>query len=110
MREGYVEFEARAIFPTDIGRVVTNFLRGNFKRLVDYKYTAKVEDELDDIALGKKEYVPVIDEEYKSLMKNIKKADKEVNKEDVVILGKSDEKCPECGGEMVVRIVDMESS
>jgi DNA topoisomerase-1 len=101
---GYVEFEAKAIFPTDIGRVVTNFLKGNFKRLVDYKYTAKVEDELDDIALGKKEYVPVIDKEYKSLMENIKKADKEVKKEDVVILGKSDEKCPECGGEMVVRI------
>jgi len=101
---GYVEFEAKAIFPTDIGRVVTNFLRGSFKRLVDYKYTAKVEDELDGIALGKKKYVPVIDKEYKSLMENIKKADKEVNKEDVVILGKSDEKCPECGGEMVVRI------
>jgi DNA topoisomerase-1 len=101
---GYVEFEAKAIFPTDIGRVVTNFLKGNFKRLVDYKYTAKVEDELDDIALGKKEYVPVIDKEYKSLMENIKKADREVKKEDVVILGKSDEKCPECGGEMVVRI------
>ena len=101
---GYVEFEARAIFPTDIGRVVTNFLRDNFKRLVDYKYTAKVEDELDDIALGKKEYVPVIDEEYKSLMKNIAKADKEVNKEDVVILGKSKEKCPKCKGEMEIRI------
>ena len=38
------------------------------------------------------------------MMKNIKKADKDVNKEDVVILGKSDEKCPECKGEMVVRI------
>jgi len=72
--------------------------------LVDYKYTAKVENELDDIALGKKEYVPVIDEEYKSLMRNIKIADKEVKKEDVVILGKSDEKCQESGGEMVVRI------
>jgi DNA topoisomerase-1 len=101
---GYVEFEARSIFPTDIGRVVTNFLRDNFKRLVDYEYTAKVEDELDDIALGKKEYVPVIDEEYKSLMENIDKADKAVKKEDVVILGKSKEKCPKCGGEMVVRI------
>jgi DNA topoisomerase-1 len=101
---GYVEFEARLILPTDIGRVVTNFLRDNFKRLVDYEYTAKVEDELDDIALGKKEYVPVIDEEYKSLMENIDKADKAVKKEDVVILGKSEEKCPKCGGEMVVRI------
>jgi DNA topoisomerase-1 len=101
---GYIEMEGRSMFPTDVGRVVTNFLRDNFKRLVDYEYTAKVEDELDDIALGKKKYVPVIDEEYKDMMKNIKKADKDVNKEDVVILGKSDEKCPECKGEMVVRI------
>lgn len=101
---GYVGMEARAIFPTDIGRVVTNFLRDNFKRLVDYKYTAKVEDELDQIALGKKKYVPVIDDEYKPLMESIGIADKNVHKEDVVILGKSEEKCPECGGEMVVRV------
>ena len=101
---GYIEMDGRSMFPTDVGRVVTHFLKDNFTRLVDYEYTAKVEDELDDIALGKKEYVPVIDEEYKEMMKNIKKADKEVNKEDVVILGKSDEKCPECKGEMVVRI------
>jgi len=101
---GYVGIEARAIFPTDIGRVVTNFLRDNFKRLVDYKYTAKVEDELDQIALGKKKYVPVIDGEYKPLMESIGIADKNVNKEDVVILGKSEEKCSECGSEMVVRV------
>jgi DNA topoisomerase I len=101
---GYIEMEGRSMFPTEVGRVVTNFLRDNFERLVDYEYTAKVEDKLDDIALGKKEYVPVIDKEYKEMMKNIKKADKEVNKEDVVILGKSKEKCPECKGEMVIRI------
>ena len=34
---GYVEMEARSILPTDVGRIVTNFLRDNFKRLVDYK-------------------------------------------------------------------------
>jgi DNA topoisomerase I len=101
---GYIEMEGRSMFPTDVGRVVTNFLRDNFQRLVDYEYTAMVENELDDIALGKKKYVPVIDEEYKEMMKNIKKADKDVNKEDVVILGKSEEKCPECKGEMIVRI------
>lgn len=101
---GYIEMEARSMFPTDVGRIVTNFLKDNFKRLVDYKYTAKVEDELDDIALGKAKYVTVIDEEYKPLMESIALADKNVNKEDVVILGKSDEKCPECKGEMIVRV------
>ena len=102
---GYVTREAKSLLPTDIGRVVTNFLRNNFERLVDYEYTANVEEQLDDIAEDSVQYVPFMDSQYKPLLKEIKKADKEVDKEDVVILGKAkDEKCPECGGEMVVRI------
>ncbi|MDD4382118.1 MAG: type I DNA topoisomerase [Candidatus Dojkabacteria bacterium] len=104
MARGYVKKEEKALFPTDVGRIVTNFLRDNFKKLVDYKYTAKVEDELDDISLGKKEYIPVIDEQYKPLMEGIEVAKKNVKKDDVVILGKSNEKCPICKGSMVVRI------
>ncbi len=102
---GYVEREAKSLLPTDVGRVVTNLLRSSFERLVDYEYTAKVEEELDEIAEGKMEYVPFMESQYKPLVKEIKKADKEVEKEDIVILGKAkDEKCPECGGEMVIRI------
>lgn len=101
---GYVEKDGRALFPTDIGKVVTNFLKKSFERLMDYKYTAKVEDELDGIALGKKKYVPVIDDEYKTLKKGIEFALESVQKDDVVILGKSEEKCPDCNGEMVVRL------
>lgn len=101
---GYIVKEAKALIPTDVGRVVTNLLRDNFKRLVDYAYTAKVEGRLDAIAEGKDKYVPVIDSEYKPLIKEIANADKEVKKDDVVILEKSKEKCPECGADMVVRV------
>ena len=102
---GYVDRDGKSLLPTDVGRIVTNFLRDNFKRLVDYKYTAKVEDELDDISMGKMEYMPFMDSQYKPLVEEISKADKDVNKEDVVILGEAkDEKCPECGGKMVVRV------
>ena len=104
LARGYVVKENKAIVPLDVGRLVTNFLRKNFTRLVDYAYTAGVEDELDNISLGKKKYVPVIDKEYKMLVDGIVEADKNVKKDDVVILGKSDEKCPICGGEMVVRV------
>jgi len=104
LASGYVVKESKAIVPLDVGRLVTNFLRNNFTRLVDYTYTAGVENELDNISLGKKKYVPVIDKEYKMLVEGIEIADKNVKKEDVVILGKSDEKCPKCGGEMVVRV------
>jgi DNA topoisomerase-1 len=100
----YVDRDGKFLLPTDVGRVVTHFLKDNFADLVDYKYTANVEDRLDEIANGKLEYVPFMDREYKPLMKDIKKALDNVEKEDVVILGKSDEKCPKCGGEMVIRL------
>jgi len=102
---GYVSRDGKTLLPTDVGRIVTNLLRNHFERLVDYEYTAKVEEELDDIAEGRVKYVPFIDSQYKPLVKEISEADKSVDKEDVVILGKAkDEKCPECGSDMVVRI------
>jgi len=101
---GYVEKEAKALFPTEIGRVVCHFLKKNFSRMMDYQYTADVEDQLDMIASGKIKYEPFIDAEYKPLIKEIEEADKNVKKEDVVILGDSKEKCPVCKGEMVVRL------
>ncbi|MDY0097355.1 MAG: DNA topoisomerase, partial [Candidatus Dojkabacteria bacterium] len=100
----YVSRDGKYLLPTDIGRVVTHFLKDNFTDLIDYKYTADIEDKLDDIAQGKVEYIPFMDSVYKPLMGDIKKTLKDVNKEDVVILGKSDEKCSVCGGEMVVRL------
>ena len=100
----YVEKEAKALFPTDTGRIVTHLLKNSFNRLVDYEYTAKVENQLDEIAEGKIKYVPFIDGEYKPLLKEIAKAEKEVNKEDVVILGDSEEKCPDCDSKMVIRV------
>jgi len=101
---GYVKKEAKALYPTEVGRIVCHFLKCNFSRMMDYKYTADVEDELDMIANGKIKYEPFIDGEYKPLVKEIEEADKRVKKEDVVILEETKEKCPECGGEMVVRL------
>jgi len=100
----YVERERKFLFPTDIGRVVVHFLKGNFTQLVDYQYTANVEDSLDEIAKGKKKYIPFLDGQYKPLMENIQKAEKNVKKEDVVVLGDSDEKCPVCGAKMVIKL------
>jgi DNA topoisomerase-1 len=101
---GYVNKEGKSLIPTDIGRVVANFLKNHFGRLVDYEYTAKVEEKLDNIAEAKVKYAPFIDAEFKPLTKEIEEALKSVEKEDVVILGKSDEKCPDCEGEMVIRL------
>ncbi len=101
---GYVVKEQRYLIPQDVGMVVSGLMKNSFERLVDYEYTASVEEGLDDMAEGKVEYAPFLDKEYKQLQKELKKAEKEVKKEDVVILGKSKEKCPDCKGKMVERL------
>ncbi len=101
---GYVTRDEKKLKPTDVGIVVNRFISTSFTRLVDYSYTAKVEERLDEIAEGKNEYFPVIDNEYQPLVKEIEIADKTVNKEDLVVLGESDEKCPLCENTMIIKI------
>jgi DNA topoisomerase I len=57
---GYAELIERRFHPTDIGRVVNKFLTEHFTRYVDYDFTARLEDELDEISRGEKEWVPVM--------------------------------------------------
>ena len=58
----YVEVDAKRFFPTDISRIVIGFLTEHFAQYVDYDFTAKLEDDLDLVSLGDKEWVPVLDE------------------------------------------------
>jgi DNA topoisomerase-1 len=58
----YVEVEAKRFTPTDIGRIVIGFLTEHFTQYVDYDFTAKLEDDLDLVSLGEKDWVPVLEE------------------------------------------------
>jgi len=57
----YVEIDAKRFFPTDIGRIVIGFLTEHFKQYVDYDFTARLEDDLDAVSLGEKDWVPLLD-------------------------------------------------
>ena len=56
----YVEIESKRFFPTDIGRIVNGFLTDHFAQYVDYDFTARLEDDLDAVSLGEKEWVPLL--------------------------------------------------
>ncbi|AOV18200.1 DNA topoisomerase I [Acidihalobacter aeolianus] len=58
----YVELESRRFYPTDVGRVVNRFLTQHFTRYVDYDFTARMEDSLDEISRGEKNWIPVLRE------------------------------------------------
>ena len=80
----YIEKDENKKFrPTEIGIVVNDLLVSHFPEIVDIKFTAKMEEELDEIAEGKKKWVPVIREFYEPFEENLKKKEKEVSKKDI---------------------------
>ncbi len=99
----YVTIENKALKPTDTGMVVSEFLENNFMKYISDDFTAHMEDDLDEIAEGKKEYVKVLKDFYKPFLELVKeksKGEKETN------LGEAPEniKCPVCGKSMVVKL------
>lgn len=101
---GYVEKEAKQLKPTDLGEVVTDMLVKHFEDIVDYKFTAEMEESLDEIAEGKKKWVPVIRLFYGPFHKAIEMKSKSIKKEDLVNLGESGEKCDKCGAPMIFKL------
>jgi len=101
---GYVIKEGRYFVPTDVAYVVNDLLVNNFPNIVDYDFTAKMEDTLDDVAEGKIKWVPVIRDFYLPFEKDLIEKDKILHKQDVTTLEVTDKKCPECGGVLNVKL------
>ena len=89
---GYVRVEDRRFFPEDVGMVVTDLLVEHFPDIVDVNFTAKMEDELDDIAEGKLAWTQVLDEFYGPFERLIEKKQDEIERPEELL----DEKCPLC--------------
>ncbi len=100
---GYATKEGRTLFPTDTGDVVSSFVEENFADYISDSFTAEMEDNLDDIADGKKEYVKILKNFYTSFTKDI--ASKE-NIPKITDLGPADKKhkCPTCNKKMVIKL------
>ncbi|MBD3360271.1 type I DNA topoisomerase [Candidatus Peregrinibacteria bacterium] len=103
MARGYIEKEGKALKPTDLAMVVTDLLVKNFEKIVDYKFTAEMEDKLDKVEEGKEEWVPMVREFYEPFHKKIEEKEKVLKKEDIVN-EESDEICEKCGSNMVIKL------
>ncbi|MFA5960232.1 MAG: type I DNA topoisomerase [Tatlockia sp.] len=99
----YVIVDKKRFLPTDVGRVVNRFLTGHFTRYVDYQFTAHLEDTLDAISRGEKEWVPVLDEFWKPFIQQIHDTDAQVQRKDVTT-ETLDEKCPKCEKPLSIRL------
>ena len=103
-KRNYVEYEGKYIKPTDLGELILNFLRKYFPMVIDYQLTAQIEDMLDQIANKKTNKNHVINQIFPQFYETLQQVDKTVKKQDLVVLEKTNEKCPICGADMVVKI------
>jgi len=93
----------KRFFPTEIGRVVNDLLVKHFPEIVDIKFTAKMEKELDEIAQEKKEWTTVCRNFYEPFEKHLLEKYKEVSKKDITEK-LTEKKCPRCGSVLVERL------
>ncbi|NLT12088.1 MAG: type I DNA topoisomerase [Clostridiaceae bacterium] len=99
----YVEKQNKYLYPTELGEIVTKMISENFDQIVDYKFTATMEESLDDVELGKRNWIEVLRAFYEPFHDQVEKAGKEVAKIEMQVTMTGD-KCPECQqGDLLIK-------
>lgn len=99
---GYVRLEKRYFHATELGMAVNDMLVQNFTNIMDYKFTAGMEEDLDQVEKGKVDWVKLVDDFYKPFTKQVENAT-ELAEPLKNRPWTGEEKCPLCKGDLVVR-------
>ncbi len=97
----YVEVQKRQLIPTEIAFKVIEVLEENFESIVDSKFTSQMEEKLDSVADEKSDWQEILANFYYPFMEKIEDGKKNIKSQKIAI--PIDEKCPDCGGELVKR-------
>jgi DNA topoisomerase-1 len=99
---GYVVRESKRLIPTDVGILVNNMLVSHFPEIVDTGFTARMEENLDQVADGNMRWPAVVGSFYQSFYPQLKRAQEEIptTKAELEKVGRA---CPECGHDLVIR-------
>ncbi|MDR3345767.1 MAG: type I DNA topoisomerase, partial [Campylobacteraceae bacterium] len=97
----YINIEKKQIVPTEIAFTVTKMLEDNFPNIVDSNFTSLMEDTLDLVAEGKKDWQSVLADFYEPFDERVSKGKKEIKS--VKVATPIGEQCPECGSELLLR-------
>jgi DNA topoisomerase I len=100
---GYIEKLGRSLKPTDTGEVVSTFLEQNFMEYISDTFTAEMENKLDEIASGDREYEKTLRDFYKPFQKEVKEKEK-LDKATTLEAADPKYKCPTCDSSMVVKL------
>ncbi len=95
--------ENKRLGPTDIAFIVIDLLVEHFPKIVDYQFTAKLENDLDRVADGNVKWQPIIKEFYEPFHANLENKYEIINKNDIMPEEKSTEVCDKCGAPMIIK-------
>ncbi|MCX8048540.1 MAG: type I DNA topoisomerase [Methylohalobius sp.] len=99
----YVVLESKRFKPTDLGRIVNQFLTDHFTPYVDYRFTAELEDQLDAVSRGEKPWVGLLREFWTPFNDLVREKEASIRRADVTQTPLT-ERCPECGGQLAIRL------
>lgn len=99
----YIKREKKSLVPTELGIKTVKILVQGFNEIFDYKFTAKMEEELDEVEEGKKEWKEFLREFYNKFDREIKKFKEEISEMKEEVQEKVGRKCPVCGKELVFK-------
>ncbi len=104
IQRGYVERDGKSFIPTSLGEVTTKFMCDNFAQIVDYNFTANMEDELDEVEDGNRDMLEVLKNFYGKFENDLKEAEIKAQKGDYKIKAQeTDIICDKCGSLMVIK-------
>lgn len=89
--------------PTDIAFVVTDLLVNHFHTVIDYRFTAQMEHDLDRISEGKIQWQPVIKDFYNPFHRNLEEKSESLTKDEISPVEESEEVCEKCNSKMIVK-------
>ena len=102
LSRGYVLKEKKLLVPTELGKIVNDIMKNHFEDIVDTKFTAQMESELDDVEDGNKEWKAVMRDFYSSFAGVLKEAEESIGDVELPV-EVSDVQCDKCGRYMVVK-------
>lgn len=103
IKRGYVVRENKQLFPTELGVIVVEMLKQHFPDIIEVEFTAGMEEKLDSVEEGEKDWVKVLADFYQPFTETLAKAEEEIGQVDVAD-EVTDEICEQCGRNMVIKL------
>ncbi len=104
IKRGYVQRKSKQLIPTELGVAITGLLKDKFPKIVNTKFTAQMETNLDKVGCGEFDYIKMLDEFYADLEKSLDKAKSEMKNVKIQLEeDTTDIPCDKCGRMMVIK-------